>query len=333
MKGYIKAIEERNSPNPVEEALDAVLEQRFKLFNKSSKDLADLETGSVQTAITSQPYHEMRKYPKGVSNDKIPFGQEPTTDEFIKRSVEFYSGVKRVLKDYGSLFVNLGESYNDGVSSLTTHKFAVEMVKDGWYLVQSLKWRKLNTKPQGKIRRLRPVTEEIFHFVKNNESFKYKEPVFWSRDEKITTQTGCNDENPGDHRVSPLKFSLKRPRVSFTDFLDSQHVQGVIEGCAFNWSKLKKIDPTFIHVAPAPDYLPIIPILMTTDVGDTVLDIFSGSGTFLDTALRLGRNGVGFDTDPNSIKFSEKRLVLALKEEISIDELYRIESQYFLNAA
>lgn len=333
MKGYQKALEERNRPNPVEEALDSVLEQRFKLFNKSSKDLSDLETGSIQTAMTSQPYHDIREYPKGVCDDEIPFGQEPTTDEFVKRSVEFYGGVKRVLKDDGSLFVNLGESYNGGVSSLATHKFAVEMVKDGWYLQETIIWNKENPKPQGEIRRLRPVTEVIFHFTKNPTNFKYKEFVFWSREEKITIQKGCNDQTSLDKKSNETKFSLNKPRTTFTNFLDSQKVKGVIEGAAFNWSKLRKIDPSFVHLAPAPDYLAIIPILMTTDPGDRILDGFCGSSSFLDAAISLGRSAVGFDTDPNSIKFSEKRLALALKEEISSEELRKIETEYFLKVA
>ncbi|WP_289031091.1 DNA methyltransferase [uncultured Algoriphagus sp.] len=333
MKGYQKALEERNRPNPVEEALDSVLEQRFKLFNKSSKDLSDLETESIQTAITSQPYFQMREYPEGVCEDEIPFGEEPTTDEFVKRSVEFYGGVKRVLKPEGSLFVNLGESYKNGASSLSTHKFVVAMVEDGWTLVQTIKWKKTNPKPQGGIKRLRPTMEEIFHFVKDPKNFKYKELIFWSRDEKISVQNGCNDEFSGDKKSSKPKFSLKKPCDTFTDFLESQRVQNVIEGAAFNWSKLRKIDPTFSHLAPAPDYLAVIPILMTSDPGDWILDIFNGSGSFLETSLLMGRNGVGFDTDPKSIEFSRKRLGLAIKDGIDKEDLRKIESEYFINAA
>jgi site-specific DNA-methyltransferase (adenine-specific) len=333
MKGYQKAVKEREVPNPIEEAFDLVSESRFQLFNKSSKDLSDLESESIQTAMTSQAYYEMREYPNGVCEDEIPLGHEPTVEAFVERSVEFYNGIKRVLKPNGSLFVNLGESYKNGVSSLSTHKFVVAMVDNGWHLVQTIKFRKTNPKPQGGIKRLRPTTEEIFHFVKNPKKFKYKELSFWSRDEKITIQKGCNDEFSGDKKSPNPKFSIKKPCQTFTDFLESQKIQNFIEGAAFNWSKLRKIDPTFSHLAPAPDYLAVIPILMTTDVGDTVLDIFSGSGTFLDTALTLGRNGVGYDTDPRSIKFSQKRLKLALEEEVLNEDLDLIESQYFRNVA
>ena len=333
MKNYKEAVDERAKSNPVIESLEYAENNRVKLYNKSSLDLSDQEDNSIQVAITSQPYWSMRIYPDGVSKDEIQFGREPNVDDFVKRSVEFYRGIKRVLKDEGSLFINIGEAYKNGVSSLSTHKLVVEMVNDGWFLVQTIKWKKTNAKPQGNIKRLRPVTEEIFHFVKNPTNFKYKELVFWSECENIEVQTGCNDEISGDKKVKTPKYSLKRPRISLSDFLDSQKIKGVIEGSIFNWSKLKKIDPDYIHVAPSPEYLGIIPILMTSDPGDTVLDIFNGSGTFVDTALWLGRNGVGYDTDSKSITFSYNRLLRTLKEEVPSNYLFQIENQYFLKAA
>lgn len=333
MKSYKESVKERSEETSIMKSLDAGFNNRYLLLNKSCEDLSDLENEIIQLIIFSPPYFNMRIYPEGVSPSDISFGQEPSPDEYVKSSIKFYKGLKRVLKDDGSLFINIGESYKNGVCSLTVQKLIIAMVEDGWYLVQTIKWKKTNPKPQGKIRRLRPVTEEILHFVKNPKTFKYKELVFWSNDENITVQTGCNDEISGDKKQKKPKFSLNRPRVSLTDFIESQKVQGIIEGSIFNWSKLRKIDPNYVHVAPSPDYLAIIPILMTTDPGDTVLDIFSGSGTFLDTALRLGRNGVGYDTDPKSIEFADKRLTQALNEEIPSEELHKIESQYFKNVA
>lgn len=333
MKNYMEAVVERQEVTSIMKSLDEGYNNRYLLFNKSCEDLSDLEEKNIQLIIFSPPYFNMRVYPEGVSPADIPFGLESNPDEYVKRSIEFYKGLKRVLKDDGSLFINIAESYKNGVSSLTVNKLIIAMVEDGWFLVQTIKWKKTNPKPQGKIRRLRPVTEEILHFVKNPTSFKYNELAFWSENENITVQAGCNDEISGDKKTKEPKYSLKRPRVSLTDFIESQKVQGIIEGSIFNWTKLRKIDPNYIHVAPSPDYLAIIPILMTTDPGDTVLDVFSGSGTFLDTAIRLGRNGVGYDTDPKSIEFSKKRLTRALEEEIPGEELRRIESHYFIQAA
>jgi site-specific DNA-methyltransferase (adenine-specific) len=332
MENFIEAREEREKPNPIIESLDAGHENRFRLFNKSSKDLSELETNSISMVMTSQGYFGMRIYPAGVNDDE-PLGHENNVDEFVSHSVESYRELKRVLKEDGSLFINIGEAYRNGECTLSVSKLILAMVEDGWHLIQTLKWVKTNAKPQGNLRRLRPVTEEILHFVKDPKSFKFKEFVIWKEGEPITIQSGCNDEITGDKKPKEKKFSLNRPTVTLTDFLDGQKIEGIIQGSIFNWAKLRSVDPDFNHLAPAPDYLAIIPILMTTDIGDTVLDIFCGSGTFIETALKLGRNGVGYDTDPKSIVFSEKRLHKALKDEVSFEELVEVESQYFKNVA
>lgn len=332
MNKFGKAREERQNPNLVIESLDAGYENRLKLFNKSSKDLSELESNSINMVMTSQGYFGMRIYPAGV-NDQEPLGHENDVDDFVKHSVESYREVKRVLKEDGSLFINIGEAYRDGECTLSVSKLIISMVEDGWHLIQTIKWVKTNAKPQGNLKRLRPVTEEILHFVKDPKTFKFKEFVLWKEGDHISIQSGCNDEIKGDKKPKEKKFSLKRPTITLTDFLESQKIEGIIEGSIFNWSKLRKIDPDFIHLAPAPDYLAIIPILMTTEIGDTVLDIFSGSGTFIETALKLGRNGVGFDTDPKSIEFSKKRLIKALDGEILHSNLRSIETNYFKKSA
>ena len=125
---------------------------------------------------------------------------------------------------------------------------------------------------------------------------------------------------------------MKKPIKRFKDFLDEQDVQGVIEGAAFNWADLRKIDPNFNHLAPFPAYLPILPILMTSKIGDTVLDIFSGTATTAEVALQLGRNAIGYDTDPVSIEFSKKRLDLVELNLPTDVEISEFENQYMAAA-
>lgn len=62
------------------------------------------------------------------------------------------------------------------------------------------------------------------------------------------------------------------------------------------------------HPAPFPEELPHRLIKMYSFVGDTVLDPFIGSGTTAIVARRLKRNAVGYETNPDYIKLSKKRL-------------------------
>jgi hypothetical protein len=79
--------------------------------------LATLEAGSVQTCVTSPPYFGLRDY--GLPPSKWAdgwvgcLGLEPTPDMFVGHLVEVFTAVRRVLADDGTLWVNLGDSYNN----------------------------------------------------------------------------------------------------------------------------------------------------------------------------------------------------------------------------
>lgn len=319
--------------NALTEALDHVYHfgKGYKLYNKDSRNLSEIPSESVQTVVLSPPYAlGQRIYPTGVMTAE-QLGSESTADEYIKNSVnDYYSEIYRVLKNEGSLFINIMDTYK-GTSCIVPHKLVVEMVNAGWYLVGDWTWKKTNPKPIGRIKRLQPTTERILHFVKDPKNYYFREFIHWKQGELFGIQRGCNDAKSGDKK-DKVKWSLKKPIKRFKDFLDEQDVQGVIEGASFNWSELRKIDPTFNHLAPFPVYLPILPILMTSQIGQVVLDVFTGTSSTLEVAIQLGRVGIGVDTDPASIEFSKKRLDLVELNLPSIDEITDLENE-FMTAA
>ena len=69
--------------------------------------LRTLEAGSVQTCVTSPPYFGLRDY--GVSGQ---IGLEPTPADYVEQMVTVFREVRRVLRDDGTLWLNLGDSYN-----------------------------------------------------------------------------------------------------------------------------------------------------------------------------------------------------------------------------
>lgn len=319
--------------NALTEALDHVYHfgKGYKLYNKDSRNLSEIPSESVQTVVLSPPYAlGQRIYPTGVMTAE-QLGSESTADEYIKNSVnDYYSEIYRVLKNEGSLFINIMDTYK-GTSCIVPHKLVVEMVNAGWYLVGDWTWKKTNPKPIGRIKRLQPTTERILHFVKDPKNYYFREFIHWKQGELFGIQRGCNDAKSGDKK-DKVKWSLKKPIKRFKDFLDEQDVQGVIEGASFNWSELRKIDPNFTHLAPFPVYLPILPILMTSQIGQVVLDVFTGTSSTLEVAIQLGRVGIGVDTDPASIEFSKKRLDLVELNLPSIDEITDLENEFMIAA-
>lgn len=75
--------------------------------------LASLEAGSVQTCVTSPPYYGLRSYlPDGHADKSLELGTEQTPDAYVAALVAVFREVKRVLRDDGTLWLNLGDSFS-----------------------------------------------------------------------------------------------------------------------------------------------------------------------------------------------------------------------------
>jgi DNA modification methylase len=80
---------------------------QWRILEGDCRDrLGDLPAGSAQTCVTSPPYFGLRDY--GTSGQ---IGLEPTPDEFVTALVEVFRAVRRVLRDDGTVWLNLGDSY------------------------------------------------------------------------------------------------------------------------------------------------------------------------------------------------------------------------------
>ena len=76
------------------------------------EQLRTLDAKSVQATICSPPYFQLRAYLEPDHPDKpLEIGQEATPAQFVETLVDVFREVKRVLRDDGVLFVNLGDSY------------------------------------------------------------------------------------------------------------------------------------------------------------------------------------------------------------------------------
>ncbi len=306
--------------------------ENYTLYNKTCEDLSDIEDESVQCVVTSPPYYGMRCYSENSEKEITPeHGHEKTVEEYVKKEVEIYSNVYKKLKTEGSLFVVISESY-ETVSSLVIPKLIIEMCNNGWFLNSEIYWRKTNPKPHNSSKRLQPSYEKILHFVKDKNNFYYREFKHWIPGEKYGLQRGCNDQDVTGKPIDK-KMTMKRPYRKFSDFLDEQDLTNVITSNGFRWNELEEVDKEFRHPAPYSEVIPIIPILTTTKIGDTVLDIFNGTSTTLSVSVKLGRKGIGYEINKKFHDFSIKRMKNISKEEnlLSIDQVVEFENRYLLD--
>jgi site-specific DNA-methyltransferase (adenine-specific) len=248
-----------------------------------------LEDNSVQLIVSSPPYFQARVYKNGENE----LGREKSPEEFINNLVNLFDDAKRVLKDEGSLYVNINDTCRDGAYQAIPQRFVVEMLKSGsWILNDEIIWTKTNPKYSPGKRSVRSH-EYIFHFVKS-KNFYFDDSWLDGVDDKTNTFSyGTNNLFP--KLISGMDF---RDGVVRTNVATTQQLRKKCEEKGFFLN----------HTSVFPEVIPIIPILTTTRPGDSVLDLFNGTGTVAEVCIKLQRGFYGFEYNPEYVMASEVRL-------------------------
>lgn len=263
--------------------------EKVKIYNSTCGDLYHLADCSIQTVITSPPYYQMRNY--GIGKNQL--GLEKDVLDFIKNLCDLFEDTKRVLKNEGSLFVNINDCVIDGQYQSVPELFLIEMRRRGWRYVDQYLWLKSNVQfTQGK-RSVRNF-EPIFHFVKNADYFFNDSWLSDFIDEKNSVSMGTKMKYP--KLVSGLDFSnnvIKSP---------GSNTLGLRRKCKSTGNFLLE------HSATYPLSLPLIFVLSTSKPGDTILDLFNGTGTSGEISVLTDRKYVGYELNPQFVMASEVRL-------------------------
>jgi DNA modification methylase len=281
------------------------------------------DAGCVQTCITSPPYYGLRDY-----GHEGQIGLEETPEAFVAKMVEVFREVKRVLRDDGTLWLNLGDSYagSGGAGNqfgqldkgLAKYKqggkpkdiglkpkdligipwmVAFALRADGWYLRQDIIWHKPNPMPESVTDRCTKAHEYIFLFSKSQKYYfdasAIREPL--ANPERTNFQSGSrpNGENK-DRNDNDLSVRSKDA------VYENRNKRSV-------WTVTTK-PYSGAHFATFPPDLIEPCILAGAPEGGIVLDPFMGSGTTAHTALRAGRQYVGCELNGEYIKLANKRL-------------------------
>lgn len=164
--------------------------------------LGTLPERHFQTCVTSPPYYGLRDY--GVDGQ---IGQEPTLDEFVQEMVEVFRAVRRVLRDDGVLWLNLGDTYEDGTCGRSDDhrheldgyerqtdgrtqkrrrslsglkpknlmgvpwRVALALQADGWWLRDAIIWHKPTPMPTSQVDRCTNAYEFVFQLTKSPRYF------------------------------------------------------------------------------------------------------------------------------------------------------------------
>ena len=268
---------------------ELVTENLYKIFQANAMNLTFLEDGLVDLVFTSPPYFQLRDYETG----EIQLGNEKTVEEFIENLVKVFMECSRVMKPTASMFINIMDSYKNGVLLNVPGKLKQALMDKGLLLVSEIIWAKENPL-YIKGKRPQPCYEVIYHFVK---TLDYKYYTDWMSDVEFEGQVTYGDFG----KSRQLKnFWYYKNQIAETNVANNVKLANV----------MKKMGHPMDHSATMPFEIPNIGILSTTQVGDTVLDPFNGLGTTGLAAISQDRYYIGVDNNPRYIEQSKVRLNL-----------------------
>ena len=294
--------------------------------------LKTLPAESAQCCVTSPPYFGLRDY--GCAGQ---IGLEQTPDAYVAELVAVFREVRRVLRDDGTLWLNLGDSYagywgdkkakaegrpsaadGNGFSMNARPKFhdafdgsaikpkdligipwrvAFALQADGWYLRQDIVWSKPNPMPESVTDRCTKAHEYIFLLTK---SAKYYFDAAAIAEQSIHAgETVFNDAGKNSEMGA---FGATRGgflKDGGVTVKDTRNKRSV-------WTVSTK-PYSGAHFATFPPDLIEPCILAGSKTGDMVLDPFNGSGTTGEVASRFGRNYTGIELNPAYVALTEER--------------------------
>jgi site-specific DNA-methyltransferase (cytosine-N4-specific) len=251
--------------------------------------LSSLPENKFQTAVTSPPYWGLRDY-------EMPgqIGSEEKVDDYIEKLVKIFRELRRVLRENGTFWLNIGDSYTSGGRTWRAPdrknparamgyraptpdglkpkelvgvpwRLAFALQSDGWYLRSEIIWYKTNPHPESV--KDRPTrAHEIIFLLSKNEEYYY--------DYECIQEKGVNGNFRNKRTVWPVQSEPVK-EAHFATF-----PKKLIEPC----------------------------ILAGSKPGDFVLDPFFGSGTTGLVAALNGRNFIGIELKTEYIDIAIKRI-------------------------
>lgn len=267
--------------------------------------LRTFQSEVVHCVVTSPPYFGLRSYSKVGSGSEI--GREQSVSNYVSNLVAIFREVKRVLRNDGTVWLNLGDTYRDGSMQGVPWRVALAMQDDGWVLRSDIIWHKPNAMPSSV--KTRPTTdhEYIFLFSKSSDYFYDADAI---REPHVTFSAQSKMRGGRNHfgkRGSTPEEGKNQGNSNLHNARWDQAFHELGRNKRTVWSvPLGKCRDA--HFAVFPEAL-IEPCVKAGSPKDgLVLDPFLGSGTTAMVSKRLGRRYVGIELVDDYVKLAHDRI-------------------------
>lgn len=281
--------------------------------------LRTLPDQSVNCIVTSPPYFGLRDY-----GHDGQMGLEPSPAVFVAGMVAVFHEARRVLRDDGTLWLNIGDTYQnakgqsggvDPKQPARRHlrsarpqdgalddfkpkdligipwRLAFALQEDGWYLRQDIIWHKPNTMPESVRDRCTKAHEYVFLLSKSPRYLFDAEAIAEtaaSERERGRPNGAANFETFGHNTSAGTRADGKRNARSVWTIATQPFAEA--------------------HFATMAPELAKTCIMAGCPLGGTVLDPFGGAGTTALVADRLGRNSILIELNPAYAEIARERI-------------------------
>ena len=295
-----------------------------------------LEDKSVQTCITSPPYWGLRDY--GVDGQ---MGLENTPEEYVAKMVEVFREVRRVLRDDGTLWLNLGDSYaaNRGGSPMPAETLAGGVSGRGDKVAN--RGRESGFTPNRD-----PASHGLKHkdligipwrvaFALQSDGWYLRQDIIWHKPnpmpESVTDRCTkaheyiflmsksasyyYNNEAIKEPSANLGKTAIKFGGNKYGDSDDTKHASKSGNEYTDTGTRNKRDVWTVpnrpfkeSHFATFPPQLIEPCVKAGSKAGDTILDPFSGAGTTGLVAFQHEREFIGIELNPEYAEIATRRI-------------------------
>ncbi len=259
------------------------------IIGDALKELKKFPEQSFQCCVTSPPYWGLRDY--GIEGQ---IGAEMDVNDYVANLVDVFREVKRTLRDDGTLWLNIGDSYTSGNRKWRQSdkknpargmdyrpptpkglkpkdligvpwKVAFALQADGWYLRSDIIWHKPNCQPESVKDRPTQSHEYVFLFSKSK---------FYYYDYKAVMEIGTNGKKKNKRSVWSINTN------------------------GFKGAHFAVFPPELVEPC----------IIAGSKKGSVVIDPFFGSGTVGEVCIKNKRECIGIELKPEYAEIAIRRM-------------------------